>query len=586
MPALQVSHVDGVVDHSLPVVDGDGTDRTLSKPRGILKKAGGPKAGANIGFVQAGDSGAGEKVGDASTQESERALGDEALSPGDVGVSKGVEGEEHDRNLSDESFIILHPRTENKNKIARRRSLPNFDARTYRHTKYKRELLSIALGCKLGGDPEEDPEICMLRPRISKCQSLSVQDSECSNVERSLCMDCLNYVQGYLRRESLEQCQMQYELRECAKRLEATDPRTRRSASGRPQPEKTFDADAEMKRLLILQNDIMGELKEIEHAQETVRKDQRSLEMEEQEIACQEHIILQDLVLASSTLELVSEKRDSLMNRLMRAKKTLKQLGPIHAFNDAFFIWRDGDYGTINGFRLGQLVGTRSHSQGKAATSDKSTPGFEEVNTAWGLGAMLLSAIAQSCNFQFSGFRIDPMGSRSTIHKLGTSRTALDYLKPGKQPGVYALHYQARPKSVLNRLVAANAEFDSFNNAMRAFVICLYQLTRYAIQSESGKSLQLSDKMYGIDIPDESTWSKSTGIPKHSCTINGDVVEMAHIAPFEYTDEDEGDDVRQTCMTEFSDYDIEESFRWTVALRHILTNLKWLLVWSVREKNR
>ena len=73
------------------------------------------------------------------------------------------------------------------------------------------------------------------------------------------------------------------------------------------------------------------------------------------------------------------EKRDSIVARTEQAQTHLERLEKTNVFNDAFHIWRDGAFGTINGFRLGRLPATVVE--------------WEEINTAFGLVCLLLHSI-------------------------------------------------------------------------------------------------------------------------------------------------------------------------------------------------
>lgn len=58
-------------------------------------------------------------------------------------------------------------------------------------------------------------------------------------------------------------------------------------------------------------------------------------------------------------------------------KSQRDRLSKINVLNTAFHIWKQGSFGTINGFRLGQLP----HSQVE----------WSEINAAWGQVALLIN---------------------------------------------------------------------------------------------------------------------------------------------------------------------------------------------------
>jgi hypothetical protein len=52
---------------------------------------------------------------------------------------------------------------------------------------------------------------------------------------------------------------------------------------------------------------------------------------------------------------LYQEERDAILAKLEVNQTQLEQLKHTYVLNDAFHIWHDGDFGTINNFRLGRL---------------------------------------------------------------------------------------------------------------------------------------------------------------------------------------------------------------------------------------
>ena len=53
---------------------------------------------------------------------------------------------------------------------------------------------------------------------------------------------------------------------------------------------------------------------------------------------------------------LVNRKRDAILAKIEVSQAQLEFLKRTNALNDAFPIWHDGEFGTINNFRLGRLL--------------------------------------------------------------------------------------------------------------------------------------------------------------------------------------------------------------------------------------
>ena len=53
---------------------------------------------------------------------------------------------------------------------------------------------------------------------------------------------------------------------------------------------------------------------------------------------------------------LVNRKRDAILAKIEVSQAQLELLKRTNVLNDAFPIWHDGEFGTINNFRLGRLL--------------------------------------------------------------------------------------------------------------------------------------------------------------------------------------------------------------------------------------
>ncbi|XP_058225639.1 beclin-1-like protein isoform X2 [Rhododendron vialii] len=75
------------------------------------------------------------------------------------------------------------------------------------------------------------------------------------------------------------------------------------------------------------------------------------------------------------------EERDAILAKIEVSQAHLELLKRTNVLNDAFPIWYDGDFGTINNFRLGRLP--------------KIPVEWDEINAAWGQACLLLHTMAQ-----------------------------------------------------------------------------------------------------------------------------------------------------------------------------------------------
>ncbi|KAJ6338347.1 hypothetical protein OIU76_007922 [Salix suchowensis] len=96
------------------------------------------------------------------------------------------------------------------------------------------------------------------------------------------------------------------------------------------------------------------------------------------------------------------EERDAILAKIEVSQAHLELLKKTNVLNDAFPIHHDGEFGTINNFRLGRLP--------KIAVE------WDEINAAWGQACLLLHTMCQyfKPKFQYR-IKILPMGSYPRI---------------------------------------------------------------------------------------------------------------------------------------------------------------------------
>uniref|UniRef100_A0A915CPZ7 Uncharacterized protein n=1 Tax=Ditylenchus dipsaci TaxID=166011 RepID=A0A915CPZ7_9BILA len=101
------------------------------------------------------------------------------------------------------------------------------------------------------------------------------------------------------------------------------------------------------------------------------------------------------------TLIELSEENRSLKAQAKFTNEQIQRLTRVNVLDMAFFIWKDGDYMTINGFRLGRLR--------------QELVEWNEINAAFGQIAFLLVVMAEKLNMKFSGYEVFPCASHSFI---------------------------------------------------------------------------------------------------------------------------------------------------------------------------
>lgn len=138
-----------------------------------------------------------------------------------------------------------------------------------------------------------------------------------------------------------------------------------------------------------------------------------------------------------------AEERDVLLASSQRLAMHDTDLRNTNVYNDSFYIWHDGQFGTINGFRLGKLP-------------DENVE-WGEINAAWGQVCLLLQTMVLQKGFEFSRYTLKPMGSFSKVIEDGS--TILD-------------------------LYGTSGWFTTFDRAMIAFLQCLREFGEFAENSD------------------------------------------------------------------------------------------------------
>ena len=158
------------------------------------------------------------------------------------------------------------------------------------------------------------------------------------------------------------------------------------------------------------------------------------------------------------------------------ANETLFRLQRYSVSNDAFHIWHDGEFGTINGLRLGRL--------------STCVVEWNEVNAALGQTLLLLEMILKVAHLKLSCYTLNCKGSFSKIRQ--------DIEKKE-----YALYSDG---SFLRK--------RSFNAALVLLLRCVHEVGCLAIRKEPRLRLPYSIQSgkigdFPITLGDEEQWTKA-----------------------------------------------------------------------------
>ncbi|KAI5288008.1 autophagy protein 6, partial [Ascosphaera aggregata] len=171
-----------------------------------------------------------------------------------------------------------------------------------------------------------------------------------------------------------------------------------------PSENDAKQAQAELEAALAEEETAFQELLALEKEKAAVESDiaaledeARALDEEEQQFWREKNDFTQKLIEFQDERDAIAIKYDHDMNQLERLQRT-------NVYSDAFSIGHDGPFATINGLRLGRLASQPVE--------------WAEINAAWGQALLLLTTLAERSGYKFKGYRLRPMGSRSTIEKI------------------------------------------------------------------------------------------------------------------------------------------------------------------------
>jgi len=274
---------------------------------------------------------------------------------------------------------------------------------------------------------------------------------------------------------------------ECVKYKHSLDQLTvRRSDSN-------FDQETAKRKLNLLQleeKELIEELAALEVEERELGKSLEEKIKEREKMEERDEQLYRQLRDNHRTLIEQSEEQQSLKMQLKYAEEQLKRLQKVNVLDMVFFIWMDGEYGTINGFRLGRLR--------------QNPVEWNEINAAFGQIAFLLTVISERFNMKFTGYTIVPCGSYSFI------RTERQSGKTEELP-LYGSGPWQRPfgqPSIDQAIVALVDCFSQIENKLKSHFTPGTQILPYRIIKDKivDKDSQYLVKM---QLNSEERWTKA-----------------------------------------------------------------------------
>ncbi|XXG89980.1 hypothetical protein AAC387_Pa12g1854 [Persea americana] len=255
-----------------------------------------------------------------------------------------------------------------------------------------------------------------------------------TQVEQPLCLECMRLLSDKLDKEVEDVNRDIKAYESCLQRLEA-EPREVLSEADFLREKKKVEEEERRLEAAIEEAEkqcaaVNNELKELDS------KSKRFKELEER--------YWHEFNNFQFQLTSHQEERDAILAKIEVSQAHLELLKSTNVLNDAFPIWHDGEFGTINNFRLGRLP--------------KIPVEWDEINAAWGQACLLLHTMAQYFRPKFPyRIKILPMGSYPRI--MDSSNNTYELFGPVN------LFWSTRYDKAMTLFLTCLKEFAEFANS-------------------------------------------------------------------------------------------------------------------------
>ena len=176
-----------------------------------------------------------------------------------------------------------------------------------------------------------------------------------------------------------------------------------------PTEEEAQERQRELEEIKKQEQDAFVELESLEAEKAAMEAELAALAAESKDLEKEEETFWHERNAVDDTIRHRQDEKASLELRYAHDERLLQDLSRVNVYNDAFNISHAGPKGvfaTINGLRMGR-------------TTDLKVD-WAEINAAWGMTCLLLSTVADKLSYTFQGYRLNPLGSTSSIDELKT----------------------------------------------------------------------------------------------------------------------------------------------------------------------
>lgn len=366
-------------------------------------------------------------------------------------------------------------------------------------------------GDELDDNQPSSPTARTLSTQITALANVFNVLSSKSNIDYPVCQDCCNILIQRLQSEYDDAIKEKDTYTQFLLRIEK-----QKQLSSADSPDVTSE---EVNRLKSEREKLFEKLLQLEQQDEELDQELMTLQSHLKDKIQHENGDLKKKNIEDlEQLEFSKEVR-SLKNQYELTLNNLDKLRKINIYNETFKISHEGPFGVINGLRIGGF-------------DDMIVP-WNEINAGLGQVVLLLATICTRLKIQLKNYKLQPMGSFSTISK---------YIQENQEWENYEVYGNENFK--LGKIFRKETTFD------KAMVCILGVIQQMAIWlSKSNTSSTNDGQSPAVSVDD------NVDLPylMHKDKINGNSVKLFGAKP---------------------------GMEWTIAMKFLLTNAKWLLAFS------
>jgi len=304
-----------------------------------------------------------------------------------------------------------------------------------------------------------------LNARVAALARIFDMASDETEADHPMCLECAAFTRDEIdarAKEAEAECEIH---RKCLEELE-------RERGG----ETLSDVEAEAARLEAEEREVCEETKSLEDELRVLNAERFSLEEASRALDAEETSYFHEFNEFKALLRTHVCERDGLVTKVEQTNRQLDRLRKTNVFNDAFHIWFDGPFGTVNGFRLGRLPNAPVE--------------WDEINAAWGMACLLLSTMSHAAGVTFEHYTLKPLGSFSKVRE---NSKGVEYELYG-------------PVNILSS--------HRYDKAMTGFLSCLKEFAEFARESDlssPGVDGDVSDGANAFKLPYDIDGDKIDG---------------------------------------------------------------------------